>query len=338
MENKLVEQYARFLDEGDIVSLFEKLSTEFGNLQDAAKECKITRGTVYNWKNLNQEMRLSTKEKILEQSLEKRRLDTMAFLAEKMTNVVSDLIFNLLVTLYKNIFNYADTLEIYRAIDKFEQAKKQYAGILYNRFEYEIADLTENITEYVSEKINDWRPESFYLYDTAALGDIVKEIVSSIIYPFYSESPEEIAIRLRIPVEIIRNATPSIPQNRWIVEPKPYELSGTKAQAMQVGHGIQAFSAPVYSFTSAPKWSNRPQGYFAQINDDVGQIQGDVECFINGSDNVSRPQGRFGVIQGDVVYFVTSGENEGGSVVMASGTSLGKDNKAVILPTLTESK
>ena len=37
MVNKLVEQYARFLDEDYVVSLFEKLEKKFGNLQESQK-------------------------------------------------------------------------------------------------------------------------------------------------------------------------------------------------------------------------------------------------------------------------------------------------------------
>ena len=172
-------------------------------------------------------MKLGTKEKILEQSLEKIRLETMEFLAKKMTKVVSEFLFNYILTIYKHAFNCKNSKELNDALKKFEEAKQQYAGILYNHFEYEVGDLSENLAEYVNSSEATWKPAPFHLYDTPSVSDIVKEIVYSIISPEYSETPEELAIRLHIPAEIVSQASRILPRSNAVTEPKLYDFSGT---------------------------------------------------------------------------------------------------------------
>lgn len=229
MKNKntaLVDQYARFLDETDVIRLFEKLEDRIGNLQEAAKECNITRKTVYDWKTLTHEIKLETKEKILDQSLEKLRIETLEFLTKKMTDIVAELLYNFLLTVYKSAFDCKDLNELDNILKRFEDTKQRYAGILYNRFEYEVSDLSEKLEEYVSMS-KPWVPAPFYLYSIQAVNDIVKEVVNSVIYPLYSESPEKLAIRLRIPVETITQATRTLPIDRESAEPRLYGYTGT---------------------------------------------------------------------------------------------------------------
>jgi hypothetical protein len=127
----IAQQYAKLLDEEDILKLF-------GKLEEAAVKCDLTD----DWKTLKGEMKTSTKEKILEQLLEYLPLETMDYIIRKLFDSSSSLFVAYMTTLYEKALGTNDRSQFLELANSFEQTRDRYFGLISNKNEREIDDLT----------------------------------------------------------------------------------------------------------------------------------------------------------------------------------------------------
>src|SRR5947208_1328085 len=114
MSTYLAEKYARLLSDDDTISLFNRLKEVVGNIKEAAERCGLTRKSVYDWENLTQEIRLATKERVLEQSLELLPIDTLEYLTKQTVDAAYEVLLSNLGTLYENALEQKEPAEFER--------------------------------------------------------------------------------------------------------------------------------------------------------------------------------------------------------------------------------
>ncbi len=79
----IVDRYSQSLTKYDVKALFEKAIKRTGSLAAATKEAEITRKTVYDWDKTSDDIKATTKRKILQTSLEADYYWTLEFLNRK---------------------------------------------------------------------------------------------------------------------------------------------------------------------------------------------------------------------------------------------------------------
>lgn len=79
----LLNRYSQSLSKYDVLSLFKQIKDCIGNMSAATKEIEITRKTVYDWEKSTEDIKASTKRKILQACLESNYYSTIEFLTRK---------------------------------------------------------------------------------------------------------------------------------------------------------------------------------------------------------------------------------------------------------------
>ena len=177
--NYIVEKYAKLLDESDIKYLFKNLEQLLGSRNKAAQVCNLTRKAVYDWEEPIEQMKNETKEKVLEQSLNYLTIETLEYLSSKIVESGREVLISFLTSLYENIFSTEDKKEILKMTQKFQEIKTHYYGLLYNRYEYEIDDLTSKIDKYLKSKGLEWSFSTDRLFDIEKVKLILNTLLDS---------------------------------------------------------------------------------------------------------------------------------------------------------------
>lgn len=138
----IAQQYAKLLDEEDILRLFGQLEGILRNKKDAAEKCRLTRKAINDWKGLKQGMKVTTKEKVLEQSLEYSPVETMEYLTRKLVDSSSNVLVTYLMTLYEMAVRTKDKSQFLELANRFEQASERYKALINKKNERQIDDLT----------------------------------------------------------------------------------------------------------------------------------------------------------------------------------------------------
>jgi hypothetical protein len=121
--NYLVDRYSQSLTKYDIKALFEKLKERTGSVTAATKEIEITRKTVYDWEKTTDEIKASTKRKILQTSLEADYYWTLGFLARKTNNEYQEI-------LRRYIDSKVERIKVAQDIEDFESQKQDFVKFL----------------------------------------------------------------------------------------------------------------------------------------------------------------------------------------------------------------
>lgn len=199
----LAEQYAGFITKDMILSLFEKLKRHLGdNMAKTAEACDLTRKTAYDLEK-SMDIRLSTKEKVLEQLLEQIPLPTLEYLTKQMHDASSDSLMSYLSTIYEKAFDTHDKDEFLKLSNEFEFATKNFAGLVYKKLDFEVSDMLHGLQEWASQNNIDWKPKEFHLYDSETIKKVVPEIINMWIYSSFPMSKEELANRNKVPLGLI---------------------------------------------------------------------------------------------------------------------------------------
>ncbi len=145
----IAQQYAKLLDEEDILKLF-------GKLEEAAVKCDLTE----DWKTLKGDMKTSTKEKVLEQLLEYLPLETMDYLTRKLFDSSSSLFMAYLTTLYERALVTNDRSQFLELANSFEQARDKYFSLISKKNGREIDDLTVILRKHSKRIGSTWKGSS----------------------------------------------------------------------------------------------------------------------------------------------------------------------------------
>ena len=172
--SNISKQYAHLLDTKETLILTKMLMDKIGNLKDTAGKCDLTRRTLYKWTKEPKDIKIENKEKILQNALDELPLITLEWLCNQMIDKVRRLIMIHLSTILEQLME--ENTE--RAIKQYEEYKRKYAGLIYERYEDEISELDERLIQYVKFKNMKLDISSIRLYNLNELEEIILKIIT----------------------------------------------------------------------------------------------------------------------------------------------------------------
>ena len=203
---KYEEKYANYLDSEGAILLFDKLQKEFGNkLEPTATECGITKASVYGWRTRKEDVKHSTKVKILETSIEKLPLDTFLYLTDKLYKSSSETLLTCLSTLYEQTYDAKNADEFLKTVNMFENIVKKYAGLIYQEHDLEVNKLFLSMNDFAKSKNFHWMPHQTVLLEYTAVQQLVPQMVAMWFHPTFPHSIEELAERRNLPLDIVQD-------------------------------------------------------------------------------------------------------------------------------------
>jgi len=150
MSNIIVEKYANLLTVRDIIELFNGLEKTLGSRVEAAKMCRLERKTIYGWEKTG-EMRLKTKKKVLTALVDNLTEDILEFITKRGFETSLDLVRIYLSYLYENAIDKVNIEEFTRLALKFEQARQEYSGLIADKLELEVGNMSRSLYDRASE-------------------------------------------------------------------------------------------------------------------------------------------------------------------------------------------
>ena len=130
MVHYLVNRYAENLTKYDVQTLFKYLKENKGSLAAATKEIDIQRKTVYDWDSNTNEVKLATKLKVLESSLNVDLDRTMKFLVQKNAIGYKDITLRYANMLFQNIMKNNNKTQTRGLILSFEKHLKSNPNLI----------------------------------------------------------------------------------------------------------------------------------------------------------------------------------------------------------------
>ena len=157
-------QYSGMIDDDTIIGLFERLvEKENGNISKVCQMCGIARKTYCDWKDGNQDIKMPTKEKILEQLLTRLTQDTLDKLMLKLADSQTDVLMGRLSHVYEQCFQTSSPAEIKGLLADFERVCMKYSGWIYNNLDPEIEEMMANLARHAKKSGISWEKPNVHL-------------------------------------------------------------------------------------------------------------------------------------------------------------------------------
>jgi len=243
MSSIIAEKYANLLTMEDVVRLFKLLEEIVGNKVKAAKLCGIERKTAYGW-DATKEIRLRTKKKVLSALIENLTEETLAFITERSVETSVDILRTYISAIYEKAMDERiNAPNFLRLASKFEEIKQNYAGLIVDRLEIEVGNMSALIPERASElgaffevsPINTLKLSEF----TKLLPSLINTISS--VYPYVPDS--EIAKIFNLPRDFVHTLCTTLHENYIAIgsppasvniTPSPYERNYSTAGTIRL--------------------------------------------------------------------------------------------------------
>lgn len=201
----ILEKYSSFVDTEGVIELFDKYQkSKNDNRTLAAKECDITTKSVYDWKHLKENVKLSTKVKILQKIMEEMPVETFSYLTKKLYDSSTETLMSCLTTLYEQSFDVKDEREYLQHVHEFENISKKYAGLIYKHRDLEVNHMFSKLYSFAKSQNYPWKPHQTVLYDSKMVIQMIPQIISLWIYYGLPISAEELAARNKFPIEFVQ--------------------------------------------------------------------------------------------------------------------------------------
>jgi len=199
----LLEKYAGYIDTEGIRTLFGKLQKCLGdNRTAAAEECGITTKAVYDWEKQKEGIKLSTKIKILEKTIDELPVETFHYLTQNLYDLSSETLMSCLTTLYEQSFDVKDEKEYLTYVNEFENVSRKFAGLIYKNRDLEVNHMFSKLSTHAKSQNYHWKPHQTVLYDSEMVKRMIPQIISSWVYYGLPISAEELATRNKFPLEV----------------------------------------------------------------------------------------------------------------------------------------
>ena len=143
----LADRYAEILTKYDVQTLFGWLAHHHGNLSAASDALGIQRKTVYDWDKNSEDVRTSTKRKILDASLKHELERTILFLLEKMCGDLNELLERYVSLTYRKIMQSSEPGELSRHLDAFRDLLDKHGTTLLDSDEERMNHLIDEINK-----------------------------------------------------------------------------------------------------------------------------------------------------------------------------------------------
>lgn len=229
----MIEKYANYVDTEGIITLFGKYQKSLGdNRTLAAKECDITPKSVYDWEALKENVKHSTKVKVLEKIIEDLPVETFSYLTQKLYDSSTETLISCLTTLYETSFDAKDEKEYLQTVKEFENVTRKYAGLIYKHRDLEVNHMFSKLSTYAKSQRYHWKPQQTILYDSETVKQMIPQIISSWIYYGLPMSAEELASRNKFPLEFVKSVEEGLDQQ--LLSHPPLE-SGKEIKPLEEG-------------------------------------------------------------------------------------------------------
>jgi ACT domain-containing protein len=143
----LVDRYSQNLTKYDVLELFERLKEAKGNIAAATKEVEIQRKTVYDWENSGEDIKTSTKRKILEASLSADFHGTVEFLIRKNAMNYHELLERYISVYCDEIDKINEPKELETRVTHFEDFVKSHIGAIHDIKTIPIEEMVGSINQ-----------------------------------------------------------------------------------------------------------------------------------------------------------------------------------------------
>lgn len=144
----LVDRYSKSLTKYDVKELFERLVEIKGNNVTAAtREAGIQRKTVYDWENNSEDIRTSTKSKVLDASLKNDLHRTIEFLVRKNAMNHHEILERYISMNCDEIISINDPQEFQRRTMSFEKFIKSNSGAIHDTKTIPIEEMIDSINQ-----------------------------------------------------------------------------------------------------------------------------------------------------------------------------------------------
>lgn len=144
----LVDRYSQSLTKYDVKELFERLVEMKGNNVTAAtREAGIQRKTVYDWENNSEDIRTSTKSKVLDASLKNDLHRTIEFLVRKNAMNHREILERYISMNCDEIMSINDPQEFQRRTMLFEKFMKSNSGAIHDTKTIPIEEMIDSINQ-----------------------------------------------------------------------------------------------------------------------------------------------------------------------------------------------
>ena len=204
MASYLAEKYAYLLTKEDAEQLFESLATLAGSVSEAARECNIqSRKTIYDWKETS-DIRLSTKTKILNASLRNIPDKTLRFLLERSEESTSDILHVILSRTVEIAMRQNTRKECFTELaNNFTLITKEHAGIVLERLEEEVGEMTQAIRGKAFDLKVSAPPVPIETMKPARLLELLPIIMTSMPLRITQGEKLDLAQKFNVPMELI---------------------------------------------------------------------------------------------------------------------------------------
>ncbi len=248
MSSIIAEKYADLLTMEDVVELFKLLEKKVGNKVEAAKICGLERKTTYGW-DTTKEIRLRTKKKVLTALIENLTEETLDFITERSVDTSADVLRTYLSALYERAMDEReDPLNFLRLASRFEETKQKYAGMIVDRLEVEVGNMSTLFPEKATELGTTFKVSPINVLKLSELSILVPSLIKTIssTYPYIPDS--EIAKFFNLPSDFILTLSVALHENYIAIRtpiaplkisPSPYEGNHETAGTIELHlHGF----------------------------------------------------------------------------------------------------
>jgi hypothetical protein len=151
LDGYLAEKYAGILTEEDVGNLFDSLVKKLvNNRSEAARRCGLTGKATYDWERATY-VKLATKKKVLEASLEEDFIETVDYLLGRNSDRSVDLLRAVLSMLYADAIEAVSRAGFEPVFQKFERIRARYQGFIRDNVRDEVEDMIHALRNRASE-------------------------------------------------------------------------------------------------------------------------------------------------------------------------------------------
>lgn len=160
----LAKEYANLLNDETVISLFEELiKINKGNRTKAAKKCGLSRKTVYDWPATKEDIKLSTKIKVLDEAFNQIPEESLEKIMERLSDSGTDVLTSYLSSIYEKAFSAKSKKNLSVLLDRFNIISEKYSGWIYKNLDFELEDMMEKLASYSETKNIDWKKPIVHL-------------------------------------------------------------------------------------------------------------------------------------------------------------------------------
>lgn len=128
----ILDRYSQSLTKYEVQALFAGLKEKSGSLSAATRDIELTRKTVYDWENSSSDIKINTKRKVLEASLESDFYVTMEFIVKKIEADYNEILERYINTKISKILSTDDKTEFQSLVSTFDKYLKMHSGSIYD--------------------------------------------------------------------------------------------------------------------------------------------------------------------------------------------------------------